>query len=175
MASLTLANEYTIKSLTMDSLKAIERLNQECSDYYLLHERELPSEKQALAILNELPPGKHYEDKYSLGVFNDINELIGMIDIVRDFPVAGEWMLGLLLIKPKERNHGLGRKIHDALVRWAITLGATSFRIGVIEDNYKGKKFWTDLGYMKTKEAVLKTEQKTNIVNVMNFPIGTPE
>lgn len=172
MVYLTLSNSYTIKSLTMDSLKTIETLNQECSDYYILHEGVLPSKKEALEIFNELPPGKHYEDKYTLGVFKNIKELIGIIDVVSDFPVVGEWMLGLLLIKPVERGNGLGKMIHEALVQWAITLGATSFRIGVIEDNRKGKKFWTDLGYMKIKEAILKKEKKTSVVNVMNFRIS---
>lgn len=171
MINLTLSNYYTIKSLTIDRLEAIEMLNQDCSDYYILHEGVLPSKKEALEIFNELPPGKNYEDKYSLGVFNNRNELIGIIDIVRDFPAVGEWMLGLLLIKPKERNNGLGKMIHEALVQWAITLGATSFRIGVIEDNYKGKKFWSGLGYIKIKEAILKKEKKTSVINVMNFRI----
>lgn len=173
MVNLTLSNDYIIKSLRMDSLKTIEMLNQECSDYYILHEGVFPSKKEALEIFNELPPGKNYEDKYSLGVFNNTNEQIGIIDIVRDFPVVGEWMLGLLLIKPKERNHGLGKMIHESLVQWAITLGATSFRIGVIDDNYKGKKFWADLGYVKIKEAILKKEKKTSVVNVMNFRINS--
>lgn len=171
MVNLTLKNDYTIKSLTKDSLKAIEIFNVECSDYYLLHEGVLPSKKEALEIFNDLPPGKNYEDKYSLGIFRYTNDLIGIIDIVRDFPVVGEWMVGLLLIKPEERNNGLGKMIHEALVQWAITLGAKSLRIGVIEDNFKGKKFWSDLGYIKIKEAILEKEAKTNVVNVMNFRI----
>lgn len=173
MVNLALSNDYMIKSLSIDSLEEIEMLNQECSDYYILHEGVLPSRKEALEIFDELPPGKLYEDKYSLGVFNNTNELIGIIDIVRDFPVVGEWMIGLLLIKPKERSKGLGKIIHVALVRWATTLGATSFRIGVIEDNYKGKKFWSALGYIKIKEAILKKEKKTNVVNVMSFRISS--
>lgn len=171
MVNLTLKNDYTIKTITIDNLQAIEMFNVECLDYYILHKGALPSKKEALELFNDLPPGKNYEDKYSLGIFKDTNQLIGIIDIVRDFPVIGEWMLGLLLIKPEERNNGLGKMIHQALAQWAITLGAKSFRIGVIEDNYKGKKFWSDLGYIKIKETTLEREKKTNVVNVMNFRI----
>ena len=47
-----------------------------------------------------------------------------------------------------------------------------SFRIGVIEDNYKGKKFWSDLGYIKIKEATVNKLEKSHIVNVMTSQIS---
>lgn len=70
-------------------------------------------------------------------------------------------MLGLMLIKPQERSYGLGKIVQDSLVRWAINLGADSFRIGVIEDNHKGIKFWYSLGYTKIKEANMPFTEKT--------------
>ena len=171
MVNLNLKNDYKIKSLTIDKLKSIEILNLKCSDYYILHDGLLPSKNEALEIFESLPPGKNYDDKFSLGIYKCTDELIGIIDIVKNYPVEGEWMLGLLLIQPEERDKGLGKLIHEALVQWAITLGSKSFRIGVIEDNYKGRKFWSDLGYIKIKEATLEKEMKTNVVNVMNFRI----
>lgn len=169
MVKIYLNNGYTIQALTLNELKLVEILNQRCSDYYILHDGVLPSENEALEIFNALPPGKNYEDKFSLGIYKSENELIGVIDIVRNFPVDGEWMLGLLLIEPEARNSGLGKLIHEALVKWAISLGSRSFRIGVIEGNHKGRKFWTDLGYIKIKEVAVNKPEKTNIVNVMTF------
>jgi RimJ/RimL family protein N-acetyltransferase len=66
-----------------------------------------------------------------LGVFKDSNKLIGIIAIVRNFIAVGQWIIGLMLIDPEERGNGLGKKVHGALVKWAIKLGAKSFRIGV--------------------------------------------
>jgi len=169
MVYLDIKSDYKIKSLTFDKLKSIKILNLKCSDYYILHDGVLPSKKEALEIFSDLPPGKNYEDKFVLGIYKNRNELVGIIDIVKNFPVDGEWMLGLLLIEPEERNNGLGKLIHEALVQWAITLGSKSFRIGVIEDNYKGKKFWGDLGYLKIKEMT----RKAHIVNVMTLQISS--
>ena len=172
MVNLNLKNDYKIKSLTIDEQKMIEILNLKCSDYYILHDGVLASKKEALEIFNSLPPGKNYEDKFVIGIFKYGNELTGIIDIVKNFPDNGEWMLGLLLIEPEERGRGLGKLIHEALVQWAITLGAKSFRIGVIEDNHKGKKFWSEIGYIKIKEATVDKTKKTNVVNVMTFQIS---
>lgn len=91
---------------------------------------------------------------------------------MKDFPDEGEWMLGLLLIEPKERSNGLGKLVHEALVQWAITLESKSFRIGVIEDNYKGKEFWSDLGYIKIKESTMFKPEKTHLINVMTYQIS---
>lgn len=122
--------------------------------------------------MNALPPGKKYKDKFVLGIYKCSNELIGIIEIVKNFSV-GEWMLGLFLIEPEERSHGLGKLVHEALSQWAITLGARSFRIGVIAENYKGKKFWSDLGYAKINEETMAFTKKTHIVNIMTYQIGT--
>lgn len=162
--------DYQIKSLTIDQLKSIELLNLKCSDYYLLHDGVLPSKKEAVEIFSSLPPGKNYEDKFVLGIYKSKGELIGIIEIVKNFPVVGEWMLGLLFIDPEERDHGLGRQVHEALVQWAITLGSESFRIGVIKENFKGKKFWSDLGYVKIKETAMVN--KEHIVDVMTLQIS---
>lgn len=171
MVNLSLKNDYKIESLTSDLLKIVEVLNEKCSDYYILHEGVLPSKKEALEIFGALPPGKNYQDKFVLGIFNDRDELKGIIDIVKNFPVNGEWMLGLLLIEPEERGNGLGKLVHEALVQWGITLGAKSFQIVVIEDNYNGRKFWSDLGYIKIKEATVDRTKKTHIVNIMTLQI----
>lgn len=73
MVSLNLKDGYKIKTLTADDLNIVEVLNDRCSDYYILHEGEPPSKKDALEIFSSLPPGKTYEDKFVLGIFtNDL-------------------------------------------------------------------------------------------------------
>ena len=67
------------------------------------------------------------------------------------------------------RWNELGKIAHEALVGWAKELGAKSFRIGVIEDNYKGINFWSSLGYTKIKEVNMDFTAKTHVVNVMRL------
>lgn len=169
MEELNLQNDYKIKSLTVANINLIESLCKKCLDYYILHDGILPSTQEPKEILTAIPPNKSYDDKFVLGIFNYTNELIGIIDIVKDFPVIGEWMLGLMLIEPEARGNGLGKIVHESLVGWAKNSGAKSFRIGVIEDNYKGINFWSSLGYTKVKEVNMDFKAKTNVVNVMRL------
>ncbi|MTI67863.1 MAG: GNAT family N-acetyltransferase [Firmicutes bacterium] len=172
MEEFNLQNGYRIKSLTIENIKLVESLCEKCSDYYILHDGILPSKKETKEILTALPPNKNYDDKFVLGVFKYNNKLIGIIDIIKDFPVIGEWMLGLMLIDPEERGNGLGKMIHKELVQWTINLGSKSLRIGVIEDNHKGIKFWSNLGYTKIKEVSMDFTKKKHIVNIMTLKVN---
>lgn len=169
MQTINLIHGYKINSLCKDNYEIVEKLCEECSEYFMLQDGVSPSMEAVNEIFVELPPNKNYEDKFVLGIYKVDNKLVGIIDIVKDFPTAGEWMLGLMLIKPDERGNGLGTTIHEALSKWAINLGAKSFRIGVMQDNYNAIKFWSGLGYKKFKEVDMEFTAKSHKVDVMRL------
>jgi len=168
---MNLINGYKIKLLSKNNHKIVEELCDKCSDYYILHDGIVPSKKEVVDIFTAIPPNKKYEEKFVLGIYGFDEKLVGIIDIVRDYPINGEWMLGLLLIDPQERGKGLGKIVHETLILWAKGLGAKSFRIGVIEENHKGAYFWSSLGYTKVKEVNMDFTEKTHKVNVMILQI----
>ena len=168
MQNINLINGYKIKYLSAENNKIVEKLCEKCSGYYILHDGILPSKEQIDEIFTALPPNKNYEDKFILGIYK-FDELVGIVDIIKDFPTIGEWMLGLMIIEPEERGNGLGKIVHEALIGWAIDFGAKSFRIGVIEYNYNGIKFWSSLGYTKIKKVNMNFKTNTHIVNVMRL------
>ncbi|WP_097027043.1 GNAT family N-acetyltransferase [Clostridium peptidivorans] len=171
MINIKLENHYNIRSISIDDIKIMKSLCERCLDYYLLQNAAPPSKEDAEEIFTELPPGKNYEDKFVLGLFNHNDQLIGIIDIVKNFPTLGQWMLGLLLIDPNERCNGLGRIVHNALVKWTIDSGATSLRIGVLEENINGINFWSNVGYTKIKEVSIDFTNKTHKVHVMTLQV----
>ena len=164
--SIDLINGYEITQLSKQDNDIVEGLCNKCSDYYILSGGALPSKDDVSALFTDLPPNKNLEDKFLFGVFKS-NKLIGIIDIIRDFPTISEWTIGLLLLEPEERGKGLGIIIHEALVKWTRHLGAKRFSIGVIEDNNRAFKFWSNLGYSKIKEINMDIASKTQVVNLM--------
>lgn len=172
MERLKLKNGYEVKRIYITETNKVKELCLKCSDYYILSGGELSAEEDAKEIFTALPPGKEHEDKFELGIFNNINELIGIIDIVRNFPIESTWTIGLMLIEPKERGNGLGSEIHKELVNWLRNLEAKVLRIGVIKENYKGIKFWTSLGYQKVNEIEMQFNLKKHIVYSMELDIS---
>lgn len=172
MERLKLKNGYEIKRIYITEIGKAKDLCLKCSDYYILSGGELPVEDDAKEIFTALPTNKDYKDKFVLGIFNNINELIGIIDIVRNFPIESTWIIGLMLIEPEERCNGLGSEIHKELVNWLRNLGAKVLRIGVIKENHKGIKFWTSLGYEKVNEIEMEFNLKKHIVYSMELKIN---
>lgn len=164
---------YEMKPISIDEIKIVEDLCQKCSDYFIIQEGISLFKENAKEIFESIPPNKSYKDKHIFGIFKNEKQLVGIIDIVKDFPIDGEWMLGLMVIEPSERSNGLGKIMHEKLVLWAASLGAKSFRIGVIKDNCKGYKFWYSLGYRKFNEVAIEFSHKTNVVNVMRYKINS--
>lgn len=111
-----LINGYEITQLSKQDNHVVEELCNKCSDYYILSGGALPSKDSVSALFTGLPPNKNLEDKFLLGVYKS-NRLIGIIDIIRDYPTISEWLIGLLLLEPEERGKGLGTIIHEALIR----------------------------------------------------------
>ncbi len=75
-----------------------------------------------------------------------------VIDAISDYPEAGTWVLGLLLVAPEHRGKGLGREIVGKFAAWT---GARRLRLGVQTTNVSGRAFWDRLGF-RTIERVMQ-------------------
>ncbi len=163
---------YSVENLKKDSMNDIQNFCERCNDYFILDQGKEADRDVGGNILEALPPEKGYDDKFVLGVYNVDNRMIGLIDIIKSYPTENEWMLGFLLIDPDERNKGLGKLLHQGLIYWIKSQNGEKIRIGVLEENKKGFKFWQDLGYKLIKESEFKREgKKDKQISVMKFYI----
>lgn len=162
----TIDKDIKIVSLNLNDMKSINQLLKECEDYYLLHNGISHTRKDIEEILTFLPPNKQSQDKFVLGIFYK-DQLIGIIDLVRNFPIIGQWIIGLFLLKKKERGKGLGKLVHNALSEIVLKSTGKSLRIGVSKENVNGLNFWGNLGYKKIKECDMEMGNKLHKVYVM--------
>jgi ribosomal protein S18 acetylase RimI-like enzyme len=104
----------------------------------------------AFNVLQALPDGKTYADKYAFGVFQS-REMIGCIDLIRGFPDSETAMLGLLIISESHQKQGLGKACYEALEKVIRSWPEIrKVRIGVIEANGIVLPFWKSLGFVET-------------------------
>ena len=147
--------DYSLSLVNDEHLEDIQNLCNNCADYYLLDKGTFADSDEAQKILDALPTGKNYDDQFNFGIFNRSNSLIALINIIKDYPTSNVWMLGLLLIDPRERNKGLGKLIHKELVKIVKAEKANKIRIGVLKENKNALKFWESIGYKVEKETNL--------------------
>ncbi|UYO98829.1 GNAT family N-acetyltransferase [Oceanotoga sp. DSM 15011] len=163
-------DEYKLKILDKTDYEIIKNLYEKCSDYFILSSNTKASNEDIDELLFKLPPNKTLEDKFIFGMFLKDN-LIGVIDLIKNFPEKYEWIIGLFLIDPSKRKQGFGKMFHNKLLEFAKSNNAKSIRIGVIEENIDGIKFWENIGYKKTDEISMKIKNKNHIVDIMKLKL----
>jgi GNAT superfamily N-acetyltransferase len=168
-------HEATARPLTPRDDPALQALLERAADYTELLTGLPPGSSDAQSLYAALPEGKAYEDKLVLGVHDPGGFLIGVFDVIRDYPVAGTWLIGLLLLDPKYRRQGLGRRLFEGFARWSETMGASVIRIGVAEHNPDALRFWTRLGFHELERTEpRKFGNREGRVVVMRLDLSTP-
>lgn len=168
MMNIILENEYSIKPITSSNHNEIKHLYDLCSDYHIMSSGRNATDEDVDSIF-KYSERKTLEDSLTLGVYNKYGLLIGMVDIFKNYPENGTWMIGLLLLSPKERNKNLGKIIHEEIKKYALTQGADTFRIGVLEQNTKGIKFWKLAGYQHVKSTTINIGDKESNLNILKL------
>jgi GNAT superfamily N-acetyltransferase len=60
----------------------------------------------------------------------------------------GTALVGRLWVAPRQRGTGLGRRLMEAVTKWAREEGAQQIGLGVTEMNLNAMKFYEHLGYL---------------------------
>ena len=96
-------------------------------------------------------------------------DLIGALDLLRDYPEPDDWYLGLLLIEPRARGAGLGARVFVSLKGWVEAQGGRAIRLAVQDQNQAGARFWIRMGFQPVGAAVQALENQTNQVTQMEL------
>jgi len=118
-----------------------------CRDYFELVTGQPPSPSEAADLIAAVPRGKTRDDKFVIGLFDAPGHLVGVLDVIRDFPKAGEWYLGLLLFEPTLRGKKLGDRVYHRLEEWVRAQGGTAIHLIVEEVNPGALRLWQRMGF----------------------------
>ena len=136
--------------------QALFELLKQAEAYSLLVEGVLPSFDDAIEDLSDLPPGKSAEDKFFFGIHHS-DRLVGCADLIRAYPDPDIAYLGLMLFAETSQGKGYGKLALAYLSREAFAWGCRRMRLGVVETNAAGLRFWQREGfseiYRKTVEG----------------------
>lgn len=143
------------------------RLYDNSSEYFKLVSGQIANASDVDNLFESLPTGKSIEDKFVIGIANNDRSMIGVIDLIRDYPRKHCWCLGLMLLDPAVRNRGLGSLIYYRLEEKIKCVGGEEMRLVVHEKNILAQHFWQSQGFSITgtgSENYSGTEVKVHIL-----------
>ncbi len=135
-----------VRSLGAADGSEIDALLVRCAQFMRMSEGKDPVPGDGLLLLEERPVDAPEVDKQVLGLF-DGPCLIGVVDLLVDYPSPATWYVGLMLVEPARRREGLGAALFAALKDWISAAGGRTLRLAVIEQNAAGHRFWTRQGF----------------------------
>ena len=135
-----------VRALGGDDAAEIDALLVRCADFFRLEEGREPAAGDGFLRLEERPASAPEVEKLALGLY-DGPCLIGMLDLFVDYPAPGVWRLNLMLIEPARRRAGVGSALLAALTDWIAGQGGKVLRLGVVEQNAAGHRFWARHGF----------------------------
>lgn len=141
------------------------------ADYVALESGQAPDDSQTESFFNDAPPGIDPATKLHLGWFLD-SDLIALAEVLFGFPNPADAYIGLLLIDPAHRGKRLGQQMLDHIFPAAKARGATRILIAVLEENAKGHRFWSKMGFAEeTRSLPKQIGLKTHIQIRMTRPL----
>lgn len=148
--------DHSVHHLGLEDCPAIQDLFDKCLDFMLLVDGHPAGPHAAEEELQDLPPGMSLDDKFVFGIVDRKKDLFGYLDVMRGYPEEGTWWIGLLLLVPEARSHGLGDKIVESFAEHVRAQGGKAIMLGVVEENRRAYRFWSRVGF----EPVYETEPR---------------
>lgn len=127
----------------------IEALYAEAADYWLLADRVPPDRAKAEAFFTDTPPGADPALSHRLGLFVK-DRLSGVAELSFGFPEPGDAYLGLMILAPRLRGQGFGRRLLAGIEGRARARGARRLFLAVLDANPRGRAFWEREGFAQT-------------------------
>lgn len=173
MADFTISRS-TLDTLTLADVEEISGLFKRCSDYFVLQDGVAATSADAHDLFLDLPPGFHANDQSVFGWRNS-GQLAALVVILRAYPDADIWYLGLLIVDPERRSAGVGRAIYSVAERWAAEEGAREVRLAVLEANVEAHRFWCSIGFRQRRRVgpdnfKSKTHYRIELARSLNRP-----
>ncbi len=148
MPDVPTADRLTFRRLGLADAPELQLLFDRCAEFYVLTEGAPAMPDAAAQELVSSPPNKSVDDNLFFGIDRD-GHLAGFVSVAKDFPKPDEWWIGLMLLDPDHRGHGLGAEAHEAVRRFALDHGVQRLWLGVLEQNTVGERFWRRMGYVE--------------------------
>ncbi|MDO5061904.1 MAG: GNAT family N-acetyltransferase [Peptostreptococcaceae bacterium] len=139
-----------VKATTDEEIEMLWKIYQSNAEYFLMTSGEKVERQTLIYNLQELPPNCKAEQKEFLLIYYD-GYPMALMDLIANFPDEDCAYIGLFLVEGAHHSHGIGEEIFEAIEEELRKRDFQRIRLGVIEQNKRGLKFWEKVGFVEQK------------------------
>lgn len=119
------------------------------------------------------PPEWPCTRKWMVLLVDGEGAVVGMADLLADLFSPGIWHVGLFIVATRLHGSGAAQAMYAGLEGWMRTSGARWSRLGVVEGNLRGERFWRQVGYREVRQRPdYPVGEKRHLLRVMAKPLG---
>lgn len=129
-------------------------------------------------IHGELPAGWSFTRKWVIGYVDTRGALVALANLISDILAPDVWNVSTFIVATDRHGCGDAQRLYRGLEEWAVAQGAQWLRLGVVQGNTRGERFWEAAGYVQTRlRSGVQFGELTRTLRVMFKPLagGTRE
>jgi GNAT superfamily N-acetyltransferase len=81
-------------------------------------------------------------------------EILAIMDVSENMLAPGVGHIGLFQVAEAHQGTGLADQLYQGLESWLAGRGMDAFRLGVLQANPRGQRFWARHGYVRSRTRV---------------------
>jgi GNAT superfamily N-acetyltransferase len=121
-------------------------------EYFLAVQGTPAAPNEADEEIHGAPPVEWgFTRKWVIGYVDASGDLIALANLVSDLLAPGVWNLSTFILATARHGTGDAQRIYNSLQDWAGAHGAAWLRLGVVQGNARGERFWESVGYVQTR------------------------
>ena len=105
-------------------------------------------------------------------IIREDGRIVAIADLLKRHPVDGSLWLGLFVVEETFHGTGLAQTLYEQVEEGYMRPHQTVFRLGVLPDNLRARRFWERNGYVYEKNS---TTNKDVRVHVLKKQLIRPE
>jgi hypothetical protein len=168
------AGPYRAFELGARDVPRLQRFYDANPEYHLLVKGEPPGVAEAQKDFDDRPPaGWPYEKRWLIGFVDEGDAMVAVADVVSNLLAEGVWHVGLFIVATSLHGSGAAQAIYAGLESWMRAAGARWVRLGVVDCNERGARFWHRCGYREVRQRHgVPTETREHTVHVLVKPLA---
>lgn len=159
--------KYDLSDVDILNIDEVFKIYSSNEEYFILSGGSPATIENIHLDIKDIPPNAKAEQK-QYKIIGLSKEYIGVIDYTMEYPDFDSIYIGLFIIEKSLQGCGHGNRIIRDFEAQAKEKGFDRIRLGVLDNNESGFKFWKNRGFKVIKEMYSTIHPERNwLIKVM--------